>query len=348
MVMKVEANDSELSLEEVTIVYTGGDSFTAGIKDNILFVSDMDYRGLRVINITDPISPQLIDSYLVDNPHGVAHWFDIVDEILYFADFGDGLEIVDISNPSQLSKIANWTDGFNVDSVVVSGTFAYTIGFEAGVRILNITDFENITKISEYKITDNNYASIFLVDDYLYISEINNTDRVMKIIDVTDPTNPTLANEIVEVSMIFGFQVIDDILYIGSASDGILIYNVTDPAQPVLMNQYTSNIDLIGGLSVVDDYLYTVDFTQKKIKVIDISNPFSPVLIKEKEGFTAPSEIVVNGNYLYVCDHVGGVHIIRIWSEQTTSTVDASAVILSVLLIGLAIVACRSVRLRKR
>lgn len=347
MLMKVEGNYSELSLEEVAVVDTGGDSFTAGIKDDVLFVSDMDYRGLKVINITDPTSPQFIDSYLEDDPHGVAHWFDIVDEILYFADFGDGLEIINISNPSHLTKISSWTDGFNVDSVVVNNCYAYTIGFEAGVRILNITDFESITKISEYKITDNNYATIFLVDNYLYIGEINSTNSVMKIIDITEPVNPTIVNEIIEVSNIFGFQVIEDILYIGSATEGILIYNLTNPAQPLLLSQYDSDISLIGGLSVVDDYLFTVDFTQKKLKVINVSNPYSPVLIKEKEGFVAPSEIVVNGNYLYVCDHAGGVHIIRIWTDPSNSSVDLSIFILLPLTCVI-IVACSVIRVRKR
>jgi hypothetical protein len=347
MLVKVEGDYSELSLEEVAVVDTGGDSFAAGIKDDVLFVSDMSYRGLKVINITDPTSPQFIDSYLEDDPHGVAHWFDIVDELLYFADFGDGLEIINISNPAHLTKITSWTDGFNVDSVVVKNDYAYTIGFEAGVRILNITDFESITKISEYKITDNSYASINLVDNYLYIGEINSTASVMKIIDITDPINPTLVNEIIEVSIIFGFQVIEDILYIGSAAEGILIYNVTNPAQPLLLNQYNSDIDLIGGLSVVDDYLFTVDFTQKKLKVINISNPYSPVLIKQKEGFVAPSDVVVKGNYLYVCDHAGGMHIIRIWTNPSTSSLNSSIIILLPVSCVI-IVACSVIRVRKR
>jgi len=94
------------------------------------------------------------------------------------------------------------------------------------------------------------------------------------------------------------------------SGDGILLYNVTNSASPLLCPQnanfkFDSDVWDINGVLVSGDYLYFMcrydknisEFTLVKIDIRDPLNPGTPV--KVSLGGGRPYNLAVNGNYLY-------------------------------------------------
>lgn len=133
------------------------------------------------------------------------------------------------------------------------------------------------------------YADVWGHGNFGYVTHFGNPGGV-DIIDLTDPTNPTLAsvflgaafNELkdVEVARI-GSQDIGFFSHDGGG--GVYVVDVTNPYNPVELTRITSTIgglNSVHTLTVSGNYLYEVDSQTPNIKVFDVSNPSTPVLVR--------------------------------------------------------------------
>ena len=133
-----ESNTEYLILEQVSQINTGEGTFYVEIKENIAYVSDLTYRGLKVINVSNPFEPEIISQYRDNNSYEIPHIFYIQGDILYLGDHTDGLEIYNISDPLHLQKIGDWWIEGVTDDVIVVDDIAYTVSWDEGLRIIKL------------------------------------------------------------------------------------------------------------------------------------------------------------------------------------------------------------------
>ena len=72
-----ESNTEYLILEQVSQINTGEGTFYVEIKENIAYISDLTYRGLKVINVSNPSEPEIISQYRDNNSYEIPHLFYI-------------------------------------------------------------------------------------------------------------------------------------------------------------------------------------------------------------------------------------------------------------------------------
>jgi hypothetical protein len=122
--------------------------FESGIKPgyvkchgDYLFVTDyadLNNIYLRVLDISDPLNPILISSYLLP---GNGMKFEIKDDLLFVACESKGLRIIDFSNINSLYEIANYNPGNNFTSdIKIVDHYAYLADGYNGLIILDITN----------------------------------------------------------------------------------------------------------------------------------------------------------------------------------------------------------------
>ncbi len=160
-------------------------------------------------------------------------------------------------------------------------------------------------------------ARFTIVGNYLYLADAT----TLKVFDITNPQGATQKGSI---NMNFGVETIfpyKDKLFIGSI-DGMYIYSITNPAQPVLLSQArhvrscdpvvandsTAFVTLLGGqpCGAVEEGLY----------VYNVSNITSPLLIK-KHLMPTPRGLGLADSILYVCQKNNGLSIFNVSAPAT-------------------------------
>lgn len=157
---------------------------------------------------------------------------------------------------------------------------------------------------------------------YLYTVQQN----VLHVYDIKDPGQPSKLNEIdlknngVETIFHSG-----DYLFFGTRN-GMLIYGLSDPARPSFISVYNHIVScdpvvVSGNLAWVT--LSTGNSCARgtnQLEVIDISNVFSPQLLKVYP-FANPKGLAVSGSYLYLCDEKDGFMVLDISDHMQVKTV---------------------------
>jgi hypothetical protein len=165
-------------------------------------------------------------------------------------------------------------------------------------------------------------ARYAIESDYLYV--VN--DVHLQVFHI----QPGIFEEVSKQDIGFGVETIfisDGYLYLG-ANDGMHIFDLLLPAAPEFLFQYR-HITSCDPVVVQGDRAYITLSTGSNcggqavnaLQIIDISDPFAPVLIKEYP-IASPRGLAVNGNLLFVAQADEGVSVFDISDELNISVVD--------------------------
>ncbi len=216
----VGANEDQLILNEIGSI-PGARICDLKVKEDIIYVLKADY-GLITYNISDPTTPEMLgrctDDYIF------VHALVIDDGYAYVADYEDGLEIVNITDPADLTIIGDYSANLGAGSTDVhkSGDLAFLASQSIGLEIINCSDVYNPVKIGSYY-DNHRVIRVYSLDEQVFISEAGNG---FKILNITD-------NEFTEI---FHFQetvsyqdflVLNNLLYT-TTEYGILIFDISD------------------------------------------------------------------------------------------------------------------------
>jgi hypothetical protein len=295
-------------------IYTPAGQITA---DGYLYFSRSNNydKQLDIYDLSDPIYPSYVATYQALSFVGWPETIQDVamqDQFVYLLNEECGghtcndpmpfLEVVDVSNPltPTLAGRTIAMYGLTLDSVKVSGHYAFLFGSEA--VIYDITDPFAPTFVQSFP---NEWLNVNPVDiaaagDYLYVAGPDGQGYRMYIIDYSDPAAPVLLGSYTNVNSV---NIVSGYLYgIESGLGRIVhVFDISDPATPIEVNVYDHPQDveppLYGPLIIEGSYAYIGG------NVLDISDPTNPVLV----GFhPLQGEWAVEGQYSYVVQDSGG------------------------------------------
>ncbi len=107
-------------------------------------------------------------------PHsklGDDHIFDleVVDNYVYIANTGYGLQIVDVSEPNNPIIVGTYDTPNSAQSVEIEGNYAY-IADTFGVQVVDISDPANPKGVNHYSPL-RQARDVAIVDGYLYVTD---------------------------------------------------------------------------------------------------------------------------------------------------------------------------------
>lgn len=311
-------------------VAVGQSSPLAGFEGLIL---DGDYAyvaagegGMQVIDISDPALPAVVGDY---ETRGPAWSITLAGNTVYAA-AEDGMHVLDISDPTSPVDLGFFeTPGRAVD-VTVTGTIAYVAeAYEedasqvetGGLRIVDVSDPSSPTELGffptnpsqvsefEWLYAPRGVDGVAVAGDHAYLTYSASKGGGMRIADVSDPANPTeIASyegyiAFVSEVMVVGEPAPDrEPLYAYLATDGnagLLVLDVTDPAQPIVMADEVSGS--IEGIDVAGHWLFAADGFGG-MHIADISDPALPVEVGSYDTLGIATDVVVSGSTAYVTD----------------------------------------------
>lgn len=252
-----------------------------------------------------PISKGVYDT------SGSARDVKLLGNYAYIADDTSGLQIVDITDPTNpvLKGVYNTSD--SAQGVALSGNYAYVANSAGGLQIIDITDPANPTLKSTYNTSDSTLG-IAVSGNYAYVADGANG---LTIVDITDPANPTFKGAYNTSGYARGVAISGNYAYVADGNSGLHIIDITDPVNPTLKGTYNTSGYAIG-VVISGTYAYVAD-VYSGLQIIDITNPTNPVLEGTYDTLGNAQGVAISGNYAYVADGANGLQIIDI-SNPTT------------------------------
>ena len=120
-----------------------------------------NYSNRTINNSAAPIQAEVVTTHY--NGSGWAFDVFVSGEIAYIADYGDGLEIVNISDPSNPVTLGGCKPaGGEALGVFISGDLAYIAYGSGGLRIINISDPFYPFEIGSYGDGDNDTNAVYV------------------------------------------------------------------------------------------------------------------------------------------------------------------------------------------
>jgi hypothetical protein len=225
---------------------------------------------LVVIDVENPEDPQEI-SRISDLPHSTSF---CVDESYAYLGSTQGLKVFDISDPAELSEIAN-CDTLGLGTflkMVKSGDFMYANQNDR-LWVYDVANPEHPRVISSIP----GYNNLYSFDVYGNNAIIGHRDAVswqLKIMDITNPAEPT------EIDTIYTIYP----RYIEVSNDGLFAYLTDGGTVQVINFQDGFDNGHLGGSCwfpgsirsmVVTDYLY-LSTNSEGLRVMDLDDPEEP------------------------------------------------------------------------
>src|SRR5581483_5909173 len=241
---------------------------------------------------------------------------------------GTGVMIIDISNPGAPTLAGHYnppTSGRFQDVVVINGVGYFSSDNGGGVHIVDVTDPANPKLLSQIHQGQSGFPSIhelFVADGFLY--EADSRTPVVKVFDVHNPSAPVFVRDIetTDTRFIHNITAINGRLYTSGWSGKTDIYDIrnigTQP--PVLLGSVNSGSNSHSSWVSSDGRLLASarEITDGDVRLFDISNPASPVLLSTItaaslgiQGVSAHNPYIV-GNLLFVSWYQAGVQVLDI------------------------------------
>lgn len=252
---------------------------------------------LVILDLQNPSSPDIVTQ--TDAGSGDI---SIQGNYLYLTSgvAGDDFGVFDISNPVSPVLLDSIDTTYSANDMVVSGDYAYYIYFEH-LTVVDISNPSSIFLVAEYDVPIyiGSTGDIEFSNGYLYVGHSTGLFSV----DVTTPSSPSFAGEIIaRRGFMYSLHLKDQYLYAQCSShtsgSRLTIVDTSIPGSPsivTIIDGYGSCLDVV----VQDSYAYLAD-GYGGIKIVDISDPASPVLLSGAETGEYASHLDISGNHLYV------------------------------------------------
>jgi len=242
------------------------------VRGNYAYLADWDW-GLVVVDISDISQPRIVSSLRL------AWALDVAitpDGYAYVSDVNEGVAIIDVSDPEHPRYVRHYTTPGQVDDLLLDGDVLYVDESSMGVMVLDVSDRENPSLLATatasvrefFKrdtllfVADAGGLRVFNVSDPATISEVGyysgapySSDVVvagdyaylanyydLQIIDVSDPTSPTLVRVDTVGNYVYHVALQDSFLYVSAADSGLKVFDVSDPANPELVAYYRPDL----------------------------------------------------------------------------------------------------------
>jgi len=231
--------------------------------------------GVHILDISNPSSPIQISDKIHCTGYIVDLHYSSNDQTLYVVNRKYGLEIWDVSNTSNPTKLGEYRTvtvnrNFNV---VVKGNYAYlTTGplGDGGLAIIDVSNPGN-PNLVYFHDTPGCAEGIFVSGNYAYIAD---NSYGLRIIDISNPNSPILVGYCYIGSWATDVQIIGNYAYVSGMHYGLYIIDISNPSNPTVISACPTSSNNNCELYVSGDIAYIANGDLFIIDVSDLYNPY--------------------------------------------------------------------------
>jgi hypothetical protein len=224
----------------------------------------------------------------------------------YVADWSNGLQIIDVSDPAGPTLAGSAATLSPAVDVYAQDDFAYlAAGCDVGLRIFDVsdpTDPSGILRVADCVVC------VYVRGDYAFI--VDGESDLFYIIDVSNLAEPSVAGGCMILGGVSDIFVSGDYAYLAGAPNGLQVIDVSDPSFPdVVGNCKWSGYAL--RVSVTGDYAYVSD-AYGGFEIIDVSDPTDPYAAEHVYWSAKTNGVCTWGDYVLMAAVDGAVAVFDI------------------------------------
>ncbi|MFX0094914.1 MAG: LVIVD repeat-containing protein [Candidatus Hodarchaeota archaeon] len=174
-----------------------------------------------------------------------------------------------------LREIGHIPTAGRTDCVHAGENILYTLDFELGFLIYDVSDPTNSTLLGSYEGFNSINPSVkgghsfFVRGDHAIVGFQH---AGLKIIDVSDPANLAVVGTYYGGTDTYNLAVVDDLVYLAMEYDGLQIVDISDVTQPTKVGEFINGNPLYY-IAVCGNYVFTKDNEQDKTLWLNVTNP---------------------------------------------------------------------------
>jgi hypothetical protein len=116
---------------------------------------------------------------------GVARDVKVSGNYAYVAGEEGGLQVIDVSNPTNCVGVGGFDTSGTASGVAVSGNYAYIADADAGLQVIDVSNPTNCVRVGGFKTIGYAYG-VAVSDNYAYVTD---DYAGLQVIDVSNPAN---------------------------------------------------------------------------------------------------------------------------------------------------------------
>ncbi|MCH8821869.1 MAG: hypothetical protein IH984_00020 [Planctomycetes bacterium] len=328
-------NNDNIGSQFTQVVLSGGLAYVADEAFEPLEWAGA--KGLTVFDIaTDPTNPTIITTF---KTHGNVVGLEILGNRAYLRDSGEGLIILDISNPVNPVRLGNYHSPAVMRQMVKSGDLLYIADAWNGFTVLDVSDAAHPEVVSVY-LAEHVEAlyictglssplgidstGIFLKDNTIYLGAGH---LGLEAVDVSDPTTPTFLGAMridqlpptdpptTAKSRFVGVRVLGDVASIGfeqrtcGGIGGVFLnVNISDPGHMFELGRVSHGWPAAATIELSESGAAFLGFGGADFGfdvTIETSDPSNPQVLYVGQ-INSITDVALDGNILYLGSEYGG------------------------------------------
>ncbi len=287
------------------------------VQGNYAYIDDG--RGFRIIDISDPMHPTQVSVYH-DIIYGIAVSGNYAYVSYYYSDLEGGVRIIDISDPAAPVETGFVNIQGQITKLFIAGDYAYAAEFDfsggSGLSIIDISNPTQPVEISSYS-TPGRPQDVVVVGKFAYVAD---DDYGLRIIDIGNPQAPFEIGFYDTPGVASSLSVAGSYAYVADFNEGLRILDISNADQPIEAGFYkNTNLHETNVVAVQGKYAYIGDQNggyydgwTSSLRIIDISNPASPIAIGFYDASYGIFDLDVEGGYAYLAAGSEGLRVIDI------------------------------------
>ncbi len=286
---------------------TPGYPFGCDFRDGYAFAGCFT-EGLRIIDYHNPYQPVETGFYPLPS---TTYEVKVQDSFAYVGNWVGGFKVLDVSNLRAPFQVFSYQHprGWPVRQVAIQESIA-VIGFPVigggGFEVWNITNPTSPVQLGG--VTGIRCEGLQFINDTLIMMA---SDRSSFIFDIKDPSLPQqVARLRARSGCVLGNRCYG--LDFDLPLDTMFIFDISDPANPVLLGTFSEFHTYTEDIFAAGDYAYAATRGQG-MKVYDITDPRNPTFVAQFGDGIWVSTVVVRDTLAYLgCSGTPGLRIVNI------------------------------------
>ncbi len=228
----------------------------------------------------------------------------IKDDLAFIANHDQGLEILNISNPSKPEKISSIKVPNYAEEVYIFHNVAIVTSKYNGLVFVNIANPHNptIIKILELSTT---VVEVGMRYNLLHIMTENDG---LHIYDISNPYQPLHISDWDSGYFHTGISVLNKLICLSGYGVGLEIVDLTIYSNPTFISKWNDSTgDALGVYAslINDDKIAFLANDNSGLEIINFTNVQNPTKIGEYNGLPNVVDVVVENNTAYLCSDIG-------------------------------------------
>lgn len=227
-----------------------GNFATDVFVDGNLYVTDS--LGLLVIMDVSNLPNDITVLSTISTP-GQAAGVYVSGNYAYVADGDSGMRVIDVSNPANPQEVGAYpTPNGAATDVHVAGNYAYLVDF-SGMHVVDVSNPANPQQTSFYDNNGSGASGVYINGNHAYLTDFS----FLNIVDISNPASPqAMGSSFAPLAR--NVSVSGNHAYVVADTTGLLIFDISDPANPMQVAGYNTG-DAATGIFTSGNLAYVAD-----------------------------------------------------------------------------------------